>query len=564
MNKYYSNKLSFLIDITSINEDNRKAIYPFSISINTALHKITLACNEPMYIDKVNNVIIILKGTLFTVDDIEFIINHCKGKITNHLLSMKGSFSVVIYDLKKNILSIITDKVNTYKIYESRVDSHIYYYNDIDIVKSIDPQYSNKSIFWYITSGYVPLNNTIYKNTKILPRSTIYTKSIHYEKYFRYWDFYSEYKTSKLNADIDELQVIIEKSIVKRINEYEKIGLSLSGGLDSLTLLNILHQKLSLQNLHAYSYYFPNQKETNDCTIAQKTAKYYKVKIKTYPAVLNDIGYFVKNNAIYSQGIAPIADEIAFWKCLSNDSEVGDQLLFLGDELFGFNHMPNLTWGQLLSIMRLTNYIKIDKKFKHILLTELSLHEDDILEDLNEIRYLYNKFENIFDTMNYIYYDLFLTNVFTSWRQYYAGRIMHFTNPFLDDEVLDTIKKWPYSYRKNKYLFIQMIRKHYPVVLKFKKKIKVSSYYWINLLRENDKKYLEKSDFHIFHNTIKFSSNSLLNSTIIFNKQRECLSALINKGIKLLGYNTKDLYLMLEIVKRSLVINYLLDGEKYQ
>lgn len=208
----------------------------------------------------------------------------------NFINYINGMFSIIIYDK-------LTEKVHLFRDITGQKSLYYYYHNKILIIsseiklilksKKVVRQINEDAYEESFTIGYNSTENTIFKNIKkILPgqRITIDLKNNNLIK--------GQYKQYKLPIQNKNIYDAIDETVKNHLESIQKIGINISGGLDSNI---ILHHALKYKSdLTLFSNYFENcnYEFNQDFEKAKHIADLYKLKLVKMNISEND---YVKN-----------------------------------------------------------------------------------------------------------------------------------------------------------------------------------------------------------------------------------------------------------------------------
>lgn len=164
------------------------------------------------------------------------------------LNKLDGYFCAALYDQKNQQIKLISDRYGMRMLYWYWHQGQFAWASEVkgvlalnDIDKTIDPT----SFDCFMDLGYLLGEHTWFEQIKLINPATVLTfdlnqKSIHQEYYWKW----SEIKPSSLTFDqaVDELGHRFIKAVKRRFNPNEKIGIALSGGLDSRAIFAAVHQ----------------------------------------------------------------------------------------------------------------------------------------------------------------------------------------------------------------------------------------------------------------------------------------------------------------------------------
>ena len=270
----------------------------------------------------------------------------------NFVNHFNGMFAIAIYDKLNDSLHLVRDRMGIKPLYFYYKENQLVFASEIKAFKKLNLKLTlnNDSMYSFLHLGYIPKNNTIYKEIKKVEPGTIIKFNNGNLNKFNYWNTENLIK-SKTNKDFlnskRNLKNLLEKSVKKRLISDVPIGTFLSGGTDS-SLITAVAQKVCVKKVNTFSIGFKDAKY-NESEHAKTVAKYLDTNhtefILTEKEALNEI------EDIINQFDEPFADSSALptmlvskmarkyvTVCLSGDG---------GDELFmGYGAY---TWAKRLN-----------------------------------------------------------------------------------------------------------------------------------------------------------------------------------------------------------------------
>jgi len=161
---------------------------------------------------------------------------------------LDGIYSAVVYDSVKDKVYLITDRYGLRHIYWASINCDFIWCSEAKALLAhpgFIPRINMESVKEFLSFGYLLENRTWFDGAELLPSGTILsydlrTKSISKNRYW-WWDEIPE-PQSKCDekATIDELERLFVNAVSLRCRRNEKIGLTLSGGLDSRAIMAAL------------------------------------------------------------------------------------------------------------------------------------------------------------------------------------------------------------------------------------------------------------------------------------------------------------------------------------
>lgn len=211
--------------------------------------------------------------------------SHMNGKLDHFLSKVDGYFNVVLYDLKKHKISLITDRYGMGMMYWSLSNNCFYWSSEVKgllALQDISRKINITSIDCFLNLGYLMGEHTWFENIKLQKPATriVYDLKEHKICEYLYWSW-SEYDLNKIsfNDAVDGAYYYFKKSIKKRFKINDKIGVSLSGGLDSRCIIAEFCKMNP--NLNAYAYTF-GIKNCEDIDIANRVISKTKWEHDTF------------------------------------------------------------------------------------------------------------------------------------------------------------------------------------------------------------------------------------------------------------------------------------------
>jgi len=198
-----------------------------------------------------NGILFILYGDIFAfggtrfTDNINELLDHYLTSGDKLFDEMNGEFCIVIWDENKKVLKIVTDHLGTKPIYYFNDENHTIIAPDVkSILNVINENTLNlDAVREFLTFGFCLSDNTFIQNIKLaLPGHIIQLgKKVSKKEYWAIQDFIRSKKTTKkFDELIKEHQQLLNSAINKRIPKNKTICVSLSGGLDSRTIVAYL------------------------------------------------------------------------------------------------------------------------------------------------------------------------------------------------------------------------------------------------------------------------------------------------------------------------------------
>jgi len=259
---------------------------------------------------------------------------------------LNGIFAFAIWDIKNKELFLARDRIGVKPLYYYFKDNKFIFSSEIkailehDIQREIDLDALNH----YFRLVYVPAPLTMFKNIYKLPQAHYLKLSLRTPnselKICKYWDI-EDFEEIKSKAEIiEKIQDLMRKSVKGQLISDRPVGIFLSGGIDSTSVLGIARE-FKKDRIKTFSVGFdiedPNNKFNADFNLARETAKFYNTEHRELFVGTRDILNNLEK-VIYHLD-EPIAEPTQTATFLLSEMAKKEVAVILGgdggDELFG-------------------------------------------------------------------------------------------------------------------------------------------------------------------------------------------------------------------------------------
>ena len=385
----------------------------------------------------------------------------------NFLKDINGSFVLSIYDGGKFIIA--TDRLGSKNLFYTTKSDDFLYSSEIKAIlanKSIETTLNHEAIVEFFTFSFPLDNKTFFEEIKLLPPASILI--CHQDKMLikRYWDFKFDRKKQKdFTTLIKEFEKIKERAVEIRMADKDKIGIFLSGGLDSRLIAGFAKGIADRTNKELISFTFGSKggwQEKIACQAADKLG----IKNIFYEITSDSIAKYAEEVVYKGDGHIRIRDA-HFVSLLKKVRRYVDTVLvgFFGSELFG-----EMLSKDILGVS--TKAGLIDYLFNKYEVEQVAEHIPKIFSE--SFQNLKEKVKgNFIETINSIPFDSY-DEVADYWeirqrdRRYiiplsnYISWYLDVRLPYLDNEVVNFAVNLPLELRFEKKFIHKALKQIFP------------------------------------------------------------------------------------------------------
>ena len=166
---------------------------------------------------------------------------------TKFIGMLNGPFSLAVCDSKRESLLLSRVKIGESPLYYVPVDDQLVFSSRLEVLLNADvikPQVNTEAVYHYLTLRFVPPPLTLYQGMKKLKFGTVLIcekGSVREKKYWEMLDIQINYNESE-EKTVKKIREMLPRIIEKRIDREARIGIPLSGGIDSAALVAFASQ----------------------------------------------------------------------------------------------------------------------------------------------------------------------------------------------------------------------------------------------------------------------------------------------------------------------------------
>ncbi len=187
------------------------------------------------------------KGRKFKSNtDTEVVLHLYEQEGEDFLKNLRGMFAIAIWDSNKKKLILARDRAGQKPLFYADLDGTLIFASEINAIL-LHPKFKKEvdveSLHYYLTHCYLyaPYPHTLFKGIRKLPPAHYLTLDEDGMKIKRYWQLDYSKKTKKTEKEcISEYKRLLEESVTMRQISDVPLGVLLSGGLDSSTIVSLM------------------------------------------------------------------------------------------------------------------------------------------------------------------------------------------------------------------------------------------------------------------------------------------------------------------------------------
>ena len=214
--------------------------------------------------------------------DTEVIINSYKEwGLEKALKKFKGMFAFALYDIKKETIYLVRDRLGKKPLYYTNVGQKLLFSSEIKAILEsgqVDSSVNEEAIYHYLSFLTVNAPNTFFANISKLEAGTYLTYSKEGMEKTKYWDVADAINTN-IEDSYDEATENIKEKLIRSM-KYRNvsdvpIAVALSGGVDSS--MNLLFSAKDNPNINAINLEYETRHDFNESENARRFSKELKV-----------------------------------------------------------------------------------------------------------------------------------------------------------------------------------------------------------------------------------------------------------------------------------------------
>jgi len=415
------------------------------------------------------------KGYVFHYqNDSEFCLNSYKEYGKNFIKQLNGSFVFILHDFTNEKTILVNDRYGHNIHYYALYNDKFFFAPEIKAIlqdRTFTKVLNDDAVAEFFVFGEFWDNKTFFQGINTLSPATILTYDGHHLSKETYWEFrYETDHCSTQDEFVDELIKTYKKAIKIRMKDHLRHGITLSGGLDSRTLL----AGMALEKRKEVTTCTFGARDCDEVKVAQKVSK--KAQVKNHVTLETSPDIIIKNakhDVWFNEGRNYIGNSFAYplLSLVKDDIDV----IFDGyalDLTFGGGYLKNeiLTCKSEKELRGILFNIFFKKRiFQDTELSKLFTPDyyqkiKDVPEQSFTIEFNKVKNKNLSNKSDQIF-----INTRVTWMQIGdvpVRDIIETSHPTADNDFIDVILKIPPEWRYNHHLYRKFLKNLSPELAK--------------------------------------------------------------------------------------------------
>lgn len=192
------------------------------------------------------------------------------------LKNIDGYYAAVLYNKRENKVHLITDRYGLKPLYWGIINGDLVWSSEVKGFlgyPNFEPVIDHQAVAEFFDYGYLLENRTWFEGIELVPPASVLTFDLNKSELEaqHYWSW-SSIKPIREPFDekelVEELGRLFRDAVHRRVNNSERIGITLSGGLDSRAILAAIPE--DYKQLHTFTF---GQKGCDDIRIAKEVSR---------------------------------------------------------------------------------------------------------------------------------------------------------------------------------------------------------------------------------------------------------------------------------------------------
>jgi asparagine synthase (glutamine-hydrolysing) len=188
---------------------------------------------------------------------------------------LTGMFAFALWDPERGELILARDPIGEKPLYWTAQGGRLLFGSEIKAMlahPAVTPEVNDDQLCAYLTNLVAMTPATLFRGISKLPPGTIARCTPDGLKIERYWQLFAprSWRDDDLAESAPRVRTMLERSVEARLMSDVPVGVLLSGGLDSTTLVAVLRERA--EGMATFSVGFENEPELDERAVARRVA----------------------------------------------------------------------------------------------------------------------------------------------------------------------------------------------------------------------------------------------------------------------------------------------------
>jgi asparagine synthase (glutamine-hydrolysing) len=415
---------------------------------------------------------LISKGHRFSINnDSEFVLHlyeEYPNEFPEKLRNLNGTFTFIIYNTIDHELLICNDRFGFKPLYWCKWSDNLFFASEMKAILQ-DTNFKREidldAVAEFFSFGYLLGNKTFLKNIELLPPASIFKYSNEKIEVSQYWSW-KEIQKKDIKEIGNEEKVVNElgnlfiQAIERRTQSKARIGSSLSGGLDSRSIISAIPKRC--YPLHAITF---GNKDCDDYKIASRVCN--KLGVSHHLIEITAEKWFsgIETTVYVTEGQLNVVHQHS-WDAIDSLKEYADVEMngFAGDLVIGGSYLKKSLLDKDIDADYIMKLCQVDIKMPFEYENEFYDHKiSKKLAGVSRESLIKQFSQNVKNSQDSDYF--FLSNHvrrFTLMGPICVQTKIESLKPFFDYDFIDYVYSLPSELRCNSNIYNKMLLKFFP------------------------------------------------------------------------------------------------------
>jgi asparagine synthase (glutamine-hydrolysing) len=404
--------------------------------------------------------------------------------------NIHGSFALLVIDKTRDRVAVITDRLNTRRIFASENRGGICISTQLSDQRSKSFNLDMCGVASHIVNRVVYNSRTLYRGISILKRGCIHELTRHGFESKEYWQFGFASTPRRINRDemVAELRSLLIQAVGRRLHDNPDVFLSLSAGYDSSAILGALAFDHGVPGVQCFSYDHGPPPPNSDAALARELAacaKYPHEVVETYDG--NFVEHILDNAEVcLARHLCWYCADFGAWRhMVPRFASVRRPVVFVGEQTLGWERFTLTDYRDVLASLQIYGDESVSWLFPLLPADSQQKLREGLDEDLEQIRTvaIRETHGDLYNANDYLNLDQRHVHLHLPWRQACVPLGVGVRSPLFDNDILDFITRVPKAWRMTRRLFKETITGMYPQLFSIPRCSTLSNFY-LNLTQE--------------------------------------------------------------------------------